>query len=92
MQIAQRLSANTRAGPTVLRDGTSITPLARAITLRLPFAALVWNRPAAVVVDDGQSSCRIPIRDVTRLAQWGLMLLGSVFAVAMAIVMSEKRR
>lgn len=42
---------------------------ARSFRLRLPFGGFVWSGPAAVryATPDGEE--RLPIRDVTRLAQ-----------------------
>jgi hypothetical protein len=67
----------TLAGsPTTIGDMT-VTPESSALVVRLPGrwpAAYVWNRPVAVVVQRGDTSERIPIVDVTRIAQLGLLV------------------
>lgn len=64
---------------------TEVTPYARATMVQFPglLGGLVWNRPAGVLVkrSDG-SEARLPIRDVTRLAQFSLLLLGFLGALA----------
>lgn len=50
---------------------------ARAWRLRLPFGGLVWSAPAAVRYGAPDGERRVPIRDVTRLAQ--LALYGFAF-------------
>ena len=56
-----------------------ITPVAQAIsfTLRGPWGGggWVWNRPVAVLETTAEGTRRIPIWDVTRWAQLGLLAL-----------------
>ncbi len=57
--------------------GARITPEATVLTLGLPFGALVWNRPSAVLVEQAGDVRRVPIRNVTRITQavlWACML------------------
>ena len=64
---------------------TEVTPYARATLVQFPglLGGLVWNRPAGVLVkrSDGREA-RLPIRDVTRLAQISLLLLGFLGGLA----------
>jgi hypothetical protein len=50
--------------------------------VRLPKGGFVWNRPTAVLVEQDGQARRIPIVDVTRILQVGLLglavLAGSV--------------
>jgi hypothetical protein len=63
----------TRDGRSVRQGDLTITPHSQVIGLKLPFAALIWNRPAGVTVIDERTNTSHyqPIIDVTRLAQWG---------------------
>jgi hypothetical protein len=71
-------------GEPVQRNGLTVTPLAQSLRVRLPFGpagwGFVWNRPAAVLVEQNGRVERLPIVDVTRLAQIGL--LAALFVVA----------
>lgn len=79
----------TVTGSPAQAGDVTVTPVAKALVVRPPFAgtkngrgtgALVWNRPVAVLVERGGEVTRQPIVDVTRLAQVAL-LLGSVLAI-----------
>jgi hypothetical protein len=75
---------NTSAEPIVVGD-TKITPQAQAFSLRLPFGGLVWNRPTAVLVERDDMTERIPIVDVTRVAQ--IALFGFVLSISVIITL-----
>lgn len=81
----------TISGDKVTVGDVTVTPQSQALTIRWPNGGLVWNRPAAVLVERGEQTERIPIVDVTRIAQLGLLGLSLVFTT-MAIVLSVRRR
>jgi hypothetical protein len=60
----------------------TVTPLARALVVRLPWGGFVWNRPTAVTVERAGAVRRVPVVDVTRVLQLGLLGLGLAIAVA----------
>ncbi len=65
----------------------TITVRSRALRVLLPRASggLVWNRPVSVHVQNADGmDYDLPVRDVTRWAQWALMALG-VFFLLMAV-------
>ncbi len=64
----------TQDGRSVRQGHITVTPRAQVIGLRLPFAALIWNRPLGVTVTNEQTNSHHyqPITDPTRLVQWGL--------------------
>ncbi len=74
-------------GEPVVVGAVTVTPQAQALSLRFPFGGIVWNRPAAVLVEQDGRTERIPIMDVTRWAVWTLLGLGT----AVAILSSSKR-
>ena len=82
----------TTSGDRLTIGGISITPQAQAIVLRGPFGGWVWNRPAAIVVEQGGQTKRIPIVDVTRVAQIGFVGLGLLFSLVSIIWMIRQRR
>ncbi len=68
-------------------QGTSfeVTPQAQALILRWPHGGLVWNRPMAILVKNHEQAdlppTRVPIVDVTRIAQGILLGLSVIFTV-----------
>jgi hypothetical protein len=67
------------AEPVTVGDVT-VTPRSRALVVRLPKGGLVWNRPTAVLVEQDGGVRRIPIIDVTRIVQVGLLGLAVLTA------------
>jgi hypothetical protein len=82
----------TTSGERFTIGGVSITPQAQALVLRGPFGGWVWNRPVAIVVEQGQQTKRMPIVDVTRRVQIGFMGLGLLFGLVSLIWMRQERR
>jgi hypothetical protein len=60
----------------------TVTPEARALIIRLPTGGFVWNRPTAVLVERRGRVERIPIHDVTRIGQLGVLVLQLLLALA----------
>jgi hypothetical protein len=82
---------NIAAEPMVVGD-TRITPQAQAFSLRVPFGGLVWNRPTAVLVERDDGTQRIPIVDVTRVAQIVLFVLVVKFSVIIIFLAAQRAR
>ena len=88
--LAGVLRAQETAAEPVTVGGVTVTPMAWTLVVRAPWGALVWNRPAAVLVErDGQVR-RIPIVDVTRFAQAGL--IGAALAITIGGLLRAARR
>lgn len=82
----------TTFGAPATAGDVTVTPEAKAITVRFPNAGFVWNRPVAILVErDGQTE-RIPIVDVTRMVQLGLFGLSFVLSIATLILSIRVRR
>jgi hypothetical protein len=60
----------------------TVTPLARALVVRLPQGGFVWNRPTALTVERAGAVRRVPVVDVTRLLQLGVLALAAATAAA----------
>lgn len=77
------IERETRTGKTKRVGDYEITPQTRVFKLQLPgkHAGLIWNRPQAINIrmPDGQEKV-LPVRDVTRIAIWS-MLLGGLLGV-----------
>ncbi len=68
----------TTTGVPVVAGSVRVTPEARALVVRLPFGALAWNRPSAVIVERDGHAERLRVVDVTRIIQvalWGSALV-----------------
>jgi hypothetical protein len=77
------ISLKTLSSPPLQLGGREVVVHAQALQLRLPFARLVWNRPVAVSIHQpGAAPRKLPVVDVTRLAQ--MALLGAAALVALA--------
>jgi hypothetical protein len=73
----------TVAGSPVTRGGVTVTPQAQVVSLRLPFGGFAWQRPTAVLVEEGGQVRRVRIVDVTRLLQVGIAGLALIVAALM---------
>lgn len=72
----------TTIGPTISVGAARATLESQVLSVRLPFGAVVWNRPSSVVVERGH---RLLIVDVTRLAQ------AALWACALAVLVASRR-
>ena len=86
----------TISGKPVTAGDLTVTPQSRVLVVRSPYGGWVWNRPVAVQVEGGNAPdagpVRIPIVDVTRLAQLGLLGLGLIFLMMTLFLLIQQRR
>jgi hypothetical protein len=75
------LRVQTLTGDPISAGGVTVTPQSQAIALRWPKGGWVWNRPLAVLVEREGETERIPIVNVTRIAQLGLYAFVIAFAL-----------
>ncbi|MGD9029919.1 MAG: hypothetical protein PVG25_08905, partial [Anaerolineae bacterium] len=68
-----------------------VTPQSQSVTVRWPRGGWVWNRPVAVMVGRDEERKRIPIVDVTRVAQIGLFAFAVVFSIAGLVLWTRER-
>ncbi len=80
----------TLSGEPVLANGVTVTPQSQALTIRLPFWSFVYNRPSAILVGSEGRTERIPIIDVTRVAELTLALFVILLALAARSVNRRK--
>jgi hypothetical protein len=91
-KLKEIIQWQTVSGDQVSIGDVTLTPQSQALTIRWPYGGLVWNRPLAVLAErDGQTK-RIPVVDVTRQAQLGLLGLGLVFSIITLILSVRRRR
>ncbi len=90
MAFQDVIRLETRSGAPLKVDGLTLTPQSQALVVSLPFGGFVWNRPVAVLVEQGERAERIPILDVTRIAL--LALIGLAAAAAAIFALSARSR
>jgi hypothetical protein len=88
-KIKRFVQFRTTSGEPVKKDDVTVTPISQALIITFPYGGFVWNRPLAIEVDDGKTIKRIPILDVTRIAQLSLIGVGFIFTI-MALLFSRK--
>ncbi len=91
MKLGEIIKWQTVSGEAVTVGDVTVVPQSQALTLRWGrHGGLVWNRPAAILVERGGRTERIPIIDFTRAAQLGM--LGFCLVLCMvALVVSYRR-
>ena len=71
--LSETFRLTTTKGQSTTVGDLTVTPEARALAVRLPFAGFVWNWPGAVRVERGDQVERLRIVDVSRVVQLGLL-------------------
>ncbi len=83
----------TRTGEPITAGNIRLRPQSQALIIRAGTGfSLVWNRPVAVLVERGDQTERIPIIDVTRVAQFAMLGLGSVLTMLFLTLVAVFRR
>lgn len=72
-KLAEFIEWKTVQGTAVTTPYFTITPESQALIIKFPFGGIVWQRPTAVLVRQGEKTERHPIIDVTRLAAWSML-------------------
>lgn len=92
--MTQWMHFETQSGNPVTVKGTTLTPFSQALRIQIPGlnGGLVWNRPVSVlaVSPDGQEQV-IPIPDITRMIQLGLLGVSLLAAILFGLILGKKR-
>jgi hypothetical protein len=83
----------TLSGDKITAGPLSLTPQSQALILRWGKGGWVWNRPVALLVEGEGYSRRIPIIDITRIAQvslWGVSL--GIWLIFLVKLIRSRRR
>lgn len=86
MRLKDRFRVQTAEGHPVTIRGITVTPQSRAFIVRLPIGGFVWNRPAAILVEQDGQTKRLPIIDSTRMLQLGLFVGLSLVLLIMVVI------
>jgi hypothetical protein len=82
MRLKEAITFRRAPGPTISREGVTLTPWSRSVVVRLPFGGIVWNQAAAVeVTRDGRTEM-LRIVDVGTRVRVALLVAAVVLAVA----------
>ena len=93
MKFDEIIKWQTVSGEAVTVGDVTVVPQSQALTLRWGrYGGLVWNRPAAVLVERGDQTERIPIVDFTRAAQLGLLGFCLIVCMVALVVPARRRR
>jgi hypothetical protein len=93
VKLGDIIKWQTVAGEAVTVGDVTVVPQSQALTLRWGrYGGLVWNRPVAVLVERGGQTERIPIVDVTRAVQLGLLGFCLIFCMVAFVVSTQRRR
>lgn len=87
-QLFQWQSGSSRP---VTAGEVTVTPQAQALIVRRPHGGLVWNRPAAIVVEQSGQTQRIPIYDLTRILQLGLFAISAACWIGILLFRHRRR-
>jgi hypothetical protein len=83
----------TITGDPIAAGDISLRPQSQALIVHAgKNRGLVWNRPVAVLVEHGGEIERIPIHDVTRAAQLGMLGFGLVATMLTSLLVAIFRR
>jgi hypothetical protein len=94
MSLKDSVTYELVTGEPTTVDDTTITPETRVLSVRWPNGGWVWNRPVAVVVEQEGQIERLPIVDVTRVAQislYGFSLFIALLTLIASLGLRRKR-
>ena len=80
----------TVQGTAVHTPHYTLIPESQALTIRFPFGGFVWQRPTAVLIEQGEQTERQPIVDVTRQATWGLLVASLLIPIILRPLIRHK--
>jgi hypothetical protein len=82
----------TATGEPVTVGNATVTTESQALVVRWPRGGWVWNRPLAITIETDGETRRVPIVDVTRMAQVVLWAASVAFVVvALALTIKSRR-
>lgn len=92
-RLNEMIQCRTVSGSPLSVGDVTVTPQSQALTIRWPSGGLVWNRPVAILVErEGQQTERIPIVDVTRVIQLGLLCFSLILGIVTFVLATRQGR
>ncbi len=68
IRLKDYIQVQTGVGQPVIAGDTIVTPQFQALIVRLPIGGFVWNRPTAILVEQGGQAKHIPIRGTSAVS------------------------
>ena len=91
MRLKDVFQVQTVSGQKVAVESVTVTPQSQALIVRLPIGGFVWNRPTAILVEQGETAKRFPIVDITRILQLGLLGFSLVLSIVSLVKFSRRK-
>jgi hypothetical protein len=91
MRLKDLLQVQTVLGQPVTVDSLTVTPQSLALIVRLPIGGFVWNRLAAILVEQNGTTKRLPVVDITRILQLGLLGFSLVLSIVSLVKFSQRK-
>jgi hypothetical protein len=91
MRLKDVFQVQTVSGQPVTVESLTVTPQSQALIVRLPIGGFVWNRPAAILVEQNGTAKRLPIVDSTRVLQLWLLGFSLVLSIVSLVKFSQRK-
>ena len=79
----------TMQGTAVSTPHHTLIPESQALIVKFPYGGFVWQRPTAVLVQNGDQTERHPVVDVTRLATWSILAASLLLPLLLHLIKKE---
>ena len=79
----------TMQGTAVSTPHHTLIPESQALIVKFPYGGFVWQRPTAVLVQNGDQTERHPVVDVTRLATWSILAASLMLPLLLHLIKKE---
>ena len=79
----------TMQGTAVATPHYTLIPESQAVVIKFPYGGFVWQRPTAVLVQNGDQTERHPVVDVTRLATWSILAASLLLPLLLHLIKKE---
>lgn len=79
------------SGQPINMNDLVLTPQSRSLIVRFPWGTFIWHRPTAVLVERAEQREHLPIIDLTRIIQFGIIGLG-VIIIIVRVERSARRK
>jgi len=88
-KLTDFIELKTVQGTAVSTPPHPLIPESQALIIKFPFGGFVWQRPTAVLVQNGAQSERHPIVDVTRLATISVMAASLLIPLLLRLIKKQ---
>lgn len=88
-KLTEFIEWKTVQGTAVSTPQHTLIPESQALVVKFPFGGFVWQRPTAVLVQNGTHTERHPIVDVTRLATWSVLAASLLIPLLLRLIKKQ---